>query len=63
MSRLDEIIQTVTANEMREITTERAKQIAIEYASECCQATLDKASKDPDVHTEDDAVEALRSNI
>lgn len=33
MSRLEEIIQTVTANGMREITVERAKQIATEYAN------------------------------
>lgn len=45
MSRLDEIIQTVTANEMREITVERAKQIAIEYAEECVKASLEKASE------------------
>ena len=45
MSRLDQIIQTVTANEMREITVERAKQIAIEYAKEVAIASLEKASK------------------
>lgn len=48
MSRLDQIIQTVSANGMREITIERAKQIAIEYAKECSQASLEKASENID---------------
>ena len=43
MSRLDEIINTVTANGMREITVERTKQIAVEYAAECVKAYLEKA--------------------
>jgi|GEM_PF-3364535 len=45
MSRLEDIIRTVTANEMREITVERVKQIAIEYAREVAIASLEKASK------------------
>lgn len=45
MKILEEIIKTATANEMREITVERAKQIAIEYAKECINASLDKASE------------------
>ena len=45
MSRLDEIINTVTANGMREITVERAKQIAVEYATECTEASLEEASE------------------
>lgn len=49
MSRLNEIIQKVTANGMREITEERAKEIAIEYAKECSQASLEKASGNSDI--------------
>ncbi|MDP9954716.1 hypothetical protein J2X97_000353 [Epilithonimonas hungarica] len=53
MSRLEEIIKTVTANEMREITVERAKQIAIEYAREVAQASLEKASEKYKLHIVD----------
>lgn len=50
MSRLDQIIQTVSANGMREITVERAKQIAIEYAKEVAQASLEKASENVTIY-------------
>lgn len=41
---LDKIINTVTANGMREITVDRAKQIAVEYAEACSKASLEKVS-------------------
>lgn len=41
MKTFDEIYQTVTTNEMRELTYERARQIAFEYASQF----IDKAAE------------------
>lgn len=41
MKTFDEVYQTVTANGMRELTYERSKQIAVEYASQF----IDKAAE------------------
>lgn len=38
---LENIINTVTANGMREITVDRAKQIAVEYAEACSKVSLE----------------------
>lgn len=64
MSRLEDIINAVTANQMREITVERAKQIAIEYARECAAASLEKASKNIPKHGKTrDALKPIITNL
>lgn len=44
MTRLEQIMATITANGMREWTDERVKQAMQEYAKECAQASLVKAA-------------------
>lgn len=42
---LDEIIQIVTSNEMRDVTFDRVKQIAREYATEVAKQVLHDAAE------------------
>lgn len=45
MKARDEIIQTVTSNEMREVTIDMVKQIAREYATEVAKQVLHDAAE------------------